>query len=358
MVPFPYELRIPSQGLIQTFADAEEIDKFLRSESAFFSKQAAHLNANLVIANVNHGTVQILERVNRTFERLGRDIKSGTFDTFEQYVADAKALRILVAQSSLGREIARLFETSDSAAQQQARWMTYILCAAWTGGQADQILPAFRAAFAANPITNAYGDLVTAADALDRASKAAEASEDSKQQLQEFIRQKTEVFDHLEQLYRTKLTLDEPALTWQKIAENKTKAWGWWLGFFAVLVVLPVALSVYFWPTIAKNVHDLTVGTNGTFSLAGLATISVPALLYAWLLKNVSRIFIQNLNLADDAAHRRSLALTYMGLLQDDKHPASDQDRAIILNALFRPIPPQTADEGPPNGVLDLIRNK
>jgi hypothetical protein len=47
-----------------------------------------------------------------------------------------------------------------------------------------------------------------------------------------------------------------------------------------------------------------------------------------------------------------------MGLLQDEKHPASDQDHAIILNALFRPIPPQTADEGPPSGVIDLIRNK
>lgn len=59
-----------------------------------------------------------------------------------------------------------------------------------------------------------------------------------------------------------------------------------------------------------------------------------------------------NLNLADDAAHRKSLALTYMGLLQDEKHPASDQDRAIILNALFRPIPPQTNDEGPPAGLI------
>src|SRR5882757_5918605 len=69
-----------------------------------------------------------------------------------------------------------------------------------------------------------------------------------------------------------------------------------------------------------------------------------------------SFIFIQNLNLADDAAHRRSLALTYMGLLQNEKHPASDQDRAIILNALFRPIPPQTNDEGPPAGLIELIR--
>lgn len=191
---------------------------------------------------------------------------------------------------------------------------------------------------------------------MRQAATALEVSEKAKKDLQEFIQEKTEVFDHLEALYRTKLTLDEPALTWKNIAERKTKVWGAWLVVFAGLVAAPLLLTILFWPNISKNVHELTVGANGAFSIAGLATITVPALLYAWLLKNVSRIFIQNLNLADDAAHRQSLALTYMGLLQDEKHPASDQDRAIILNALFRPIPPQTADEGPPAGVIDLIR--
>jgi hypothetical protein len=70
----------------------------------------------------------------------------------------------------------------------------------------------------------------------------------------------------------------------------------------------------------------ITGASNSGFSISGLAVISVPALLYAWLLRNISRVFIQNLNLADDADHRRSLALTYMGLLQDDKR-AGDRSR-------------------------------
>ena len=113
---------------------------------------------------------------------------------------------------------------------------------------------------------------------------------------------------------------------------------------------------MYNWDSVSIAVSKISGASNGGFSIAGLAVITVPALLYAWLLKNISRVFIQNLNLADDADHRRSLALTYMGLLQDEKRPATDQDRAIILNALFRPIPPQTADEGPPSGLMDLIK--
>lgn len=116
--------------------------------------------------------------------------------------------------------------------------------------------------------------------------------------------------------------------------------------------------ALYYWGSVSEAIVKLTASTNGGISISGLAAISIPALFYAWLLKNISRVFIQNLNLADDAAHRRSLALTYMGLLRDERHPATDQDRAIILNALFRPIPPQNSDEGPPAGLIDLIKSQ
>jgi len=92
--------------------------------------------------------------------------------------------------------------------------------------------------------------------------------------------------------------------------------------------------------------------------LAGVAAVTIPALLYAWLLKNVGRVFIQNLSLADDAAHRRALVLTYLGLAENPKLEIKDQERALILNALFRPVPPHTGDDGPPSGLLELIKGK
>ena len=359
MIAFPYQLTIPNQGISLNIPDAAGLQKFLRVESSFFGELGSLLATNIVLANMNYGNVQVQDRASRAFNQMLGEIKEDRFQSFENYVASARELRVLIGQGQIGQQVKLLSESDNAASKQQARWMTYILCADWSDGNADtQLLPAFRAAFAANPATQAYGDLISSTEAFRQASTAVEVSENAKRELQEFIRQKTEVFDRLEQLYRTKLTLDEPALTWAKIAERKTTVWAWWLAAFATLVAIPLLLALANWSTIVDAVAKLTAGANGTFSIAGLATITVPALLYAWLLKNVSRIFIQNLNLADDAAHRRSLALTYMGLLQDEKHPASDQDRAIILNALFRPIPPQTADEGPPSGVIDLIRNK
>jgi hypothetical protein len=69
-------------------------------------------------------------------------------------------------------------------------------------------------------------------------------------------------------------------------------------------------------------------------------------------------MFIHHLNGADDAAHRRALCITYLGLAENPKLRIADQDRALILNALFRPIPSQGLEEGPPSGLLDLIKPK
>jgi hypothetical protein len=74
--------------------------------------------------------------------------------------------------------------------------------------------------------------------------------------------------------------------------------------------------------------------------------------------KTVSRIFIQTLNLADDTAHRRALAVTYLGLAENPKIQLLEAERAIVLNALFRPLPNESGDEGPPAGLMDLIRGK
>lgn len=360
MSDFPYHLTVPSQGLSQIISDADALQNFLRIESSFYGELSTLLSPNIVLGNTNVGNARVNDHASRALDRMLADIKQDKLQSFEDYVASARELRVLIGQGQIGQQIKRLSVSDDAVTKQQARWMIYILCADWTdGGNADtQLLAAFRAAFAANPISQAYGDLISSTEAVRQASTAVEVSENAKVEIQKFIQEKTEVFDRLEQLYRTKLTLDEPALTWANIAKKKTTVWSWWLAAFAFLVAIPLVLAVAYLPTIVDILGKLTAGANGTFSIAGLAVVTVPALLYAWLLKNISRIFIQNLNLADDAAHRRSLALTYMGLLQDEKHPAADQDRAIILNALFRPIPPQIGDEGPPAGVIDLIRNK
>jgi hypothetical protein len=207
-----------------------------------------------------------------------------------------------------------------------------------------------------NPANFAYEDLLESSRAAAQSTEAQKISELAAKKLNAFIEEKKELISDLDNLYRRQLTIQEPAVSWQNIAAKKTNVWRFWLTLFAFMVAAPIVAALFNWEALITVVTKMTGVSNGGFSISGLAVITVPTLLYAWLLKNISRVFIQNLNLADDAEHRRSLALTYMGLLQDEKRPTTDQDRAIILNALFRPIPPHTGDEGPPSGLIDLIK--
>lgn len=49
------------------------------------------------------------------------------------------------------------------------------------------------------------------------------------------------------------------------------------------------------------------------------------------------------------------MTMTFLGLAKDHKSSVTDAERAIILNALFRPAPPNANDEGPPTGLQDIL---
>jgi hypothetical protein len=219
-------------------------------------------------------------------------------------------------------------------------------------------LAAFRAVVLGNPAIIAATDLIASAAARTEATASKRQSEAAAAGLKKFIEEKTSLIAELERLYREKLIVEEPAKYWAMVAASRTRAWRAWLSLFAVLVILPVVLIVLSWKDFAGVVKDFASPSNGPISLAGVAALTIPALLYGWLLKNVSRMFIHHLNGADDAAHRRALCVTYLGLAENPKLEIAAQDRALILNALFRPAPHQGLEEGPPSGLLDLIKPK
>lgn len=353
---FPFIIEVPSQSVRVQIDDEDRFKSFCQEETAFFQQLSELLAQNIVVGQVNYGSAQIQTIAERTWTTIqSSGSKKQDFDPLLTLLEQADRLEVLMAHGRLADTARAMIGRQD---KEGARWLVYICCSGWTlNAQPEKILSAFRAALFASPSNYSFGDLISSANALREAEVTKNSIGKAKDELEAFITAKTELFDQLEDVYRNKLTVEEPAISWEKIASRKTTVWMIWLAVFAALVIAPIFVAVYNWQSLSEAVTKITAPPgNGSISFAGLAIVTIPGLLYGWLLKNVSRIFIQNLNLANDAAHRRSLALTYMGLLQNEQHPASDQDRAIILNALFRPIPPQTADEGPPAGVIDLIR--
>jgi hypothetical protein len=348
-----WSIVIPSQG-IRLHGDTKKVKDFLNSEIAYFTRLALN-GASITLASQSYGSVQLTETATRELSRIVAEVDAEKTEALEQYINDASARQVLVGASVMGKRVEELKQESPSAATMLAA----ILSPKWAQSShatARELIAMFRCIALANPAIFAFDDLLDASKSAAESKQAQETSEAAAKKLSTFIEEKTQLISELENLYRKQLTIQEPAILWQNIAAQKTRVWRVWLGLFALMIAALIAAALANWDTVATAVGKIAGSSSGGLSIAGLAVISVPALLYAWLLKNISRVFNQNLNLADDADHRRSLALTYMGLLQDDKHLATDQDRAIILNALFRPIPPHTGDEGPPSGLIDLIK--
>lgn len=50
------------------------------------------------------------------------------------------------------------------------------------------------------------------------------------------------------------------------------------------------------------------------------------------------------------------MTMKFLGLTRDKTSGVTDAERGIIMNALFRPTPPNTAEDGPPAELIDLIK--
>lgn len=74
-------------------------------------------------------------------------------------------------------------------------------------------------------------------------------------------------------------------------------------------------------------------------------------------MRHISRMFVENINDHRDASLRATMTETYLALANMPVPQVSDTERAIILQALFRPSSAQTSDEGVPHPLVDLIAN-
>jgi len=86
-----------------------------------------------------------------------------------------------------------------------------------------------------------------------------------------------------------------------------------------------------------------------------LALLGLLAVLGVWAVRLVVRMFLSDQHLATDAAERVTMVQTYLSLIEGGKL-TSDDDRKLILQALFRPASDGIVkDENPPHLGLDIL---
>ncbi len=153
---------------------------------------------------------------------------------------------------------------------------------------------------------------------------------------------------------------------WAKKQRNHWIAFGTGTAIFAASIIGLLIATVLYQADILGFIKSVSVieaideggKTISMTSIFGrLAAITIPVAAIAWLLRLVSRFTLQNLSLANDAGIRKVSIDTYSKLV-GTPGALDEKDKAIMLNAIFRPLPGGSeADIAPPN-LLDFVGKK
>lgn len=109
-----------------------------------------------------------------------------------------------------------------------------------------------------------------------------------------------------------------------------------------------------------KNTNQDIVNTSSrnadrTFLIV---LVGAGAFIAIWILRLVSRVFLMNLHAYSDAGERVAMVKVYLAMMEHRPDTVSEQDRILILNALFRPGTGAGTDDGAPPHWFDILTNR
>jgi hypothetical protein len=163
--------------------------------------------------------------------------------------------------------------------------------------------------------------------------------------------------NEFKEFYRSGLLLEKPVDYWAGRASEHRDGFVTWGLVFAGLVGIAAILLATSLPYLTNLGHEVSLEK---FSLTPLFIVGVPTFLGIWILRIVARLLHLSVVLRHDAQERVTMAQTYIALL--GKGAISEQERALVLNALFRPAAVSNAEDSAPpyiwNALMDRAKGK
>lgn len=161
----------------------------------------------------------------------------------------------------------------------------------------------------------------------------------------------------LKKVYDEQLALEAPTHYWSQRADaHRSTAIKFAIAFGFVLTGGVTTFVCWAMPGLLN-----AAGNKDASVLLTLAPLLVPVFASIWVLKILSRLLSENLQLMRDARERETMVKTFLALMRDDqsgKALVQDNDRILILHALFRPSSLSAVDDAPPVHWFDILTNK
>jgi len=175
--------------------------------------------------------------------------------------------------------------------------------------------------------------------------------------LDSYFAESIEQTESFKKRVREDVVLAVPTAFWDKKASGHLRAAVGSGAAFALVAGAGVWLLAAHGISLVSSAFH-TVGTlpsdSALLALVPLAFITIPALAFAWVLRHISRVLIQNLSLGADARLRATITSTFKVLASD--RDMSEAELAIALQALFRPIEVKDHAEIAPPSLAELLK--
>lgn len=153
------------------------------------------------------------------------------------------------------------------------------------------------------------------------------------EQWQNWFEPTIEKIASLEETYKEKLKLEEPAKYWDNRAK-KLRTQGWWsLGIFVGLViVICIFLGLILWnpPEIFKT---SILSEDKSTAIKWILIYATLLSFLAYCIRALSKTMFSSFHLARDCEERYTLTYFYLALLKDST--VTDADRQLIMQSLF-----------------------
>lgn len=165
-----------------------------------------------------------------------------------------------------------------------------------------------------------------------------------------------EKWEKMQLTFNTQLALRAPTTYWKEQSESsRHRLWA-----SAAMFVVAGALSL--WAFLRWGLPYLaSPGAADKSVILHVLPIIIPAFIVIWIMKILSKLMSGYLQRADDANERRVMVMTFLALMnKDDSGSAlvNDQDRILILHALFKPSAVSPTDDAPPVHWFDLLTSR
>lgn len=192
---------------------------------------------------------------------------------------------------------------------------------------------------------------------LDASSRSATARDG---EWQAHLTKVEEQWAALKKVYDTELGLRAPTTYWTDREKSQRRIAIGYAGVFALLIGSLLHIFVTYGMPYLSHVGAVGKDGGGNTILAVLP-ILIPAFAAIWVLRIVGRLLAESLALMRDASERTTLVKTFLAMMKDEagnKSVIKDDDRILILHALFRPSTGAVSDDSPPVHWFDLLSSR